>query len=467
MAKVETPLLGGRARLLGYGSQSEVDVAAVAETSDTATFVDPTRNTLGWDSRSLGGEWARPLNDRASLVVRAWSALGNANTAWIGPDSLERLSSHRRDDGLVAMLNVAALGGSTTAGARAQRIETAYSLQPSTPDGRSIAFDGVTPVSTVFLSHERSIATTADLALSFASAFAAGEAYYGPGAQLTWRAAPTLFVSGTVERRHQFGQSLRNTESVVSNIFPADLYVGSGTSGVPVASSDVGILALEHRPNGWSRLGAQGFVRDFESLALVAPTTADPYAIDGFAVGSGDAYGFSFEAGASGERYGFLASYAYQHVSLQYSDGAYAPNYGQTHAIEAGLVLTPVTSYSVRVGFQSLIGRRTTAALGAFEWEACNLLDGGCEFAGSPSEWSESLGGTALPAYYRLDLGVRKQWDVRLGGREGRLAVFGTMTNLLAQMNVMTVAVDPSTGRRSDVEMMPFSPLVVGIDWRF
>jgi hypothetical protein len=31
----------------------------------------------------------------------------------------------------------------------------------------------------------------------------------------------------------------------------------------------------------------------------------------------------------------------------------------------------------------------------------------------------------------------------------------------------MTVAVDPSTGRRSDVEMMPFSPLVVGIDWRF
>lgn len=467
IGKVESPLFGGRARLIGYGSQNEVDVSAAAETSDTASFVDPTRNTLGWDSRSLGGEWARPLNDSVALLFRAWTAFGNANTAWIGPDSLEHLSSNRRDDGLVAMIDVAALGGSTSTGARVQRIETAYSLQPSTSEGRSISFDGVTPVSTIFLEHERPIAATADIAVSFASAFAAGEVYYSPSAQLTWHAARSLFVSGTAARRHQFGQSLRNTESVVSNVFPADLYVGSGDSGVPVASSDVGILAVEHRPTAWSRIGAQAYLRDFESLALVAPYTADPYATDGFAVGSGDAYGFSFEAGASGERYGFIAGYAYQHVNLQYPDGTYAPNYGAMHAIEAGLVLSPVSSYSVRIGFQSMMGRRTTAALGAFEWEACNLLDGGCEFAGSPSEWSEALGGTTLPAYYRLDLGVRKQWDMKLGGREGRLALFGTLTNLLAQMNVLTVAVDPSTGERSTVEMMPFSPLVVGIDWRF
>jgi hypothetical protein len=56
---------------------------------------------------------------------------------------------------------------------------------------------------------------------------------------------------------------------------------------------------------------------------------------------------------------------------------------------------------------------------------------------------------------------------MKLGGREGRLALFGTLTNVLSQMNVLTVAVDPSTGERSTVEMMPFSPLVVGIDWRF
>jgi hypothetical protein len=114
-----------------------------------------------------------------------------------------------------------------------------------------------------------------------------------------------------------------------------------------------------------------------------------------------------------------------------------------------------------------MLGRRTTAALGSLEWEACNLIDQGCEFAGSPRAWSEPLGATTLPAYYRIDLGVRKQWQVRLGDREGRVAVFGTATNLLARQNVLTVTVDPSTGARSPVEMRPLSPLVVGIDWRF
>jgi hypothetical protein len=77
------------------------------------------------------------------------------------------------------------------------------------------------------------------------------------------------------------------------------------------------------------------------------------------------------------------------------------------------------------------------------------------------------LGATRLPAYYRLDLGVRRQWNVRIGEREGRLAVFGTATNLLARKNVLTVSVDPATGERGEIEMMPPSPLVVGIDWRF
>jgi hypothetical protein len=464
---VESPLLGGRVRFVGNESRNDIDVSAAAQTSDTATTFDPPRNTLGWDSRSLGGEWARPISASASLVVRAWSAFGNASTAWIGPDSLESLASNHREDGVVAMVDVSALGGTTTAGARVQRIETSYSLRPASSAGRSRSFDGVTPVSTVFLDHDRHVAPNVEVEASLASAYSAGTVYYSPSAQVGWRAAPTLFFSGSVARRHQFGQSLRNTESVVSNVFPADLYVGSGDSGIPVASSDIGIVAIEHRPTPWLRFGAQAYLRDFDALVLVAPHTAAPYATDGFVVGSGDAHGWSFEAGASGEHYGVLASYAYQRVELRYPDGGYAPNYGAAHTFEAGLVLSPISSYSVRLGFEGILGRRTTAALGSFEWEACNMLDGGCEFAGSPSEWSEGLGRTGLPAYYRLDLGVRKQWDMRLGGREGRLAVFGTATNLLSRVNVLTVAVDPATGERSKVEMVPLSPLVVGIDWRF
>ena len=464
LGKVESPLLGGRLRLIGYGSQSELDAAATLE-SDTST-VAPARNTLAWDSRSLGVEWRRPLRS-ASFVLRSWTAFGNSDAAWTVADSLEHLTSNRRDDGVVAMVELPAGGGNTTAGIRAQQIETSYALRPVSGEGDALVYSQHAPVTTVFLEHGRAVTTRGEAGLSLANSFAGGEGYFSPSAQLRWRLSRTLMLSGTAARRHQFGQSLRNPESIVSNIFPADLYVAAGSSGVPVASSNLAIVALEHRPNAWLRFGAQAYVRDFHGLALVAPRGADPFATDGFAEGSGDAHGFALEAGAASERYGIEASYGYQRVNLEYAGGHYIPEYGATHSIEAGLVVFPVPSYSVRLGFESAFGRRTTASVGALEWEACNLIDQGCEFVGSPSGWSEPLGYTQLPAYFRLDLGVRKQWRMKIGGRDGRLAAFGTATNLLARKNVLTVAVDPYTGARSQVEMRPLSPLVVGIDWRF
>jgi len=233
-----------------------------------------------------------------------------------------------------------------------------------------------------------------------------------------------------------------------------------------VARSDIGIVALEHRPNAWLRVGGQAWVRNFAGLALVAPRGAGPFAIDGYLPGTGRANGFALEAGASGGRYGVLASYGYQRVRLAYDGGGYVPGYGAVHSIEAGIVALPAPTVTIQLGYASVLGRRDTATLGTLEWESSNLLDGS-EFAGSPSAWSGALGGTGLPAYHRLDLGVRKRWPVKFAGRDGVVSAFGTVTNLLGRSNVLTFAVDPSTGSRNVLEMRPLSPLVVGIDWRF
>jgi hypothetical protein len=56
---------------------------------------------------------------------------------------------------------------------------------------------------------------------------------------------------------------------------------------------------------------------------------------------------------------------------------------------------------------------------------------------------------------------------LKLGGKDVELALFGTVTNLLARRNVLAEAIDPVTGERSDIEMRPLAPLVVGLDWRF
>jgi hypothetical protein len=461
IAKTESPLFGGKLQLTGFGSRNHIDVASTGETGDTLAG-DPARNMFGWNSASAGAEWSRPLGVRA-LTLRAWLARGDVDATWSGADSVARIGSERRESGAVATMRTPMAGGFTSFGVRFQQMTSAYRYTPENRD--AYALDVATPVSTVFLEHARDLHATVTLAVSLAETFALGDDYLSPTAQLRWQAAPSLSFTGTAARRHQFGQSMRNAESVVSNVFPADIYLGAGEGGVPVAKSNIGILALESRPAAWLRLGAQGYVRDFAGLALVAPTSADPFATAGFAEGSGRANGVALEMGAARGQLGFLAGYGYQDVRLQHDGGGYVPGYGAVHSLEAGVTFSPAAGYSIRLGYESVMGRRTTPALGELEYEAVNLIDQGGEFGGSPT--SGEPGGATLPAYHRLDLGVRKTWHTRFGNRDGVLAAFGTVSNIMSRDNVLTFAVDPASGTRTPVGMRPFSPLVVGIDWQF
>ena len=161
-----------------------------------------------------------------------------------------------------------------------------------------------------------------------------------------------------------------------------------------------------------------------------------------------------------------LASYGWQRVRLHYADSTYRPSYGASHGFEVGGVVFPSATSSVRVAFTGAFGREATGVIGVFEWEACNLLDRGCEFGGSPQA-SSQLGGTRLPGYLRLDIGVRQHWHFTLGSRDVMLALYGTLTNLLGRTNVLTIATDPATGQRTAIAMRPRAPLVLGLDWRF
>jgi hypothetical protein len=460
LAKAESPLFDGRLRLLGYGSRNHVETAAGG--GDDSSTVAPARNAFGWRSASLGAEWSRAFENR-TFTLRAWFARGDVDAEWSGADSLARVASNRREGGAVAMLAAPMAGGRSTLGVRFQQMGGSYEYRAPARD--SYALDAATPVTTAFVEHARDVFATATIDVSLASAFALGEAYLSPTAQLRWRPSSSFTLTSTAARRHQFGQSLRNPESVISNVFPADLHVVAGEDGVPVATSRIGILAAEHRPAAWLRVAAQVYARDFTGLALVAPRSTDPFATTGFVEGGGRAFGAAFEAGATSARLGLVASYGYQDVRLDDSGDGYVPGYGAAHALEAGVTLVPARGYSVRLGYESIMGRRGTSALGDLEYEAVNLLDRGGEFGGSPS--SGALGATPLPAYHRLDLGVRKSWPTRLADRDGVLAVFGTVSNLMSRSNVLTFTVDPATGASEPITMRPLSPVVVGIDWQF
>jgi hypothetical protein len=166
-------------------------------------------------------------------------------------------------------------------------------------------------------------------------------------------------------------------------------------------------------------------------------------------------------------RFSVVANYGIQRTRIGEGDSSYVPHFAPTHLFEGGVTVFPSATLSIRVGASGAAGRRTTIFTGALEWEACNLLDQGCEFGGSPHYGQDPLGGAALPTYFRVDASLRKHWHIRLAGRETMIALFGTVTNVFAGHNLLTYARTPGSGVLQAIEMRPLSPLVVGVDWRF
>ncbi len=461
LVTLRAPALGGGLRLLLYDNGNELDAAARAG----AELPDATpRNRFEWHGRSVGGEWRREWPG-AAIRVRGWSATLESEAAWAAIAGPLALASSRRDIGVLAAVERRSGSGGTEAGVRLERIGTTYQVTP-TSAGPGWGLEGTTPVGAVFARHTRALGPVVRLELAGTAATAAGHPFLDPSVRIRWRLSSRLTATADVLRRHQYAQSLRNPESVVGNVFPPDLSVGSGAGG-PVARSDQSVLALEVRPSPGVRLGAEAWARTFDGLLLVAPMAAEPFATGGFVVAGGRAHGFSLDVSMSAARYAFVAGYGFQWERLGRRPGEYVPEFATAHLLETGVLFFPTATSSIRLGVTAGAGRRATTSSGAIEWESCNLLDKGCELGGSPHYDGAALGGTRLPPYLRVDLGLRQHWHLRMGGHDAVVAVFGTMTNLFGRINLLSYSRDPLTGVSAAVEMRPLAPLVVGLDWQY
>jgi hypothetical protein len=473
LGKLEGPALGGHLRLLAYESENEIDASAVAEGEAGSP---PPRNSFEWQSRSLGASWER-TGAAWGLRVQAWSAESQAGSVWRAEAGRSDMSSRRSDEGAVLLLELLSAteevrsrpsppAARTTFGVRGQRIRTFYTIEPGRAAILGSRSHSSTPLVAAFLEHRRSVGSV-QAGAGATLARTTQDLRFAPRADLRWRSSERLTMSASYARLHQYAQSLRNPESVVGNIFPADLYVGAGEPDVPVAESDLGVVAADFRPTPGVRASVQAWARAFDGLLLVAPAEGQPFATGRFVIGTGSASGVAVDLSVAAARYGAVASYGWQRVRFAHEGGDYVPDHGASHLLEAGVIVFPSATWQARVGAAAALGRRSTAVAGGLEWEACNLLDEGCEFGGSPTHEGEPVGGQPLPAYMRVDVGARKHWHARIVGRDALLALFGTVTNVFARRNVLTYVTDPLTGEKTPVEMRPFSPLVLGVDWRF
>ena len=413
----------------------------------------------------MSGEWRRSRSE-ATIRIQGWSAEADASSTWAAQAGPVELISVRRDLGLLASFERRSAGSVTRTGVRAEASRTAYQVA-SGSGGEPVDLRARTPVVAVFAEHAAPIGSGFDLSLAASVGAAAGSLRLAPRADLSWKSGEYLQVTGSYSRSYQSAQSLRNAESVVSTIFPVDLYIGSGAPGVPTARSDLAALEADFRPAAGVQLRAQAYLRAFRGLLLVAPGEGEPFLTGTATAGAGMSRGASIDAVWSTRSLRLVAGYGAQRVRRSYGAASYAPDYGTSHLLEGGLTLFPAGSFSLRLGGAAALGRRTTLVSGALTSESCNLLDRGCEFGGSPNHSGQSLGGVALPGYFRLDLGARKHWSVKVRGRSAQVALFASVTNLSNRKNILTYSRNLPGGPLIPIELRPIAPLLVGLDWKF
>jgi len=464
LAKLEVPALGGRLKLLGYHGVNEIGTAAATE-AEVEPRPQPRNNTFEWQSRSLGFEWSRAFPG-TKIRLLGWSAAGDAESIWTGRVSRLNMTADRRDEGLLVVANRTFVRSSVNAGGRFERSRSSYVVHFDSGGINPFGFTGREPFATLFAHYAAAMGKRAHVRIGSSVTSAAGSLHTSPQAEVRWTHSSRLTSSASYARVHQFAQSLRNPESVTAGVFPADLFASAGSPGIPVARSDVGVVATTYRPTADTRIAVQAWQRGLDNVVIVAPFDDEPFATKPFGIGRGTSRGASFEASVASTRYGITASYGIQRV--RYSSGSldYVPDHGPTHLFEGGVIFFPSATFSVRVGVAHSAGRRTTAVGGSFEWEACNLLDRGCEFSGSPRANGEPLGEQYLPPYLRFDIGARKHWHADVAGRDATITLFAALTNVFDRKNVLTYARVPATGTLSPIDMRPRAPLVVGMEWR-
>jgi len=296
--------------------------------------------------------------------------------------------------------------------------------------------------------------------------------HVGVEPRVSLRFAPTSSLAFGVgfARTHQFVQSLRNEESLLDAVAGIALPVlaGSryGSLEVPAARSDQFIATADARLSGSLSLSANAYARRETGAVLVAPTTSQPFALTRFAVGIVRARGMSLSLTREGERISGELGYSLGSAIDRGAGIAYSPSYDAAQAISAAMGVRVATATTLRIAASAHSGTPTSVIADPVEWTPYTSSAGRGDLSGSPQHIVGALDGSRLPAYFRIDLGVRREWRLRAFGRESSLSTSAGLTNLFGRINALGV-VAPATSAPTTLLLMPRRSATFGLEWTY
>ncbi len=404
-----------------------------------------------------------------SAAVRGWYSSNSADAGWGG--SMGRLSLQNRVTSLGTGAHVAwrAGNGWYETGAGFENVGTVYRTGgTANPSAASAAATAFVPQWSAFVDGQWTLGPRWGLAAGLREVHVVGERpSLEPRVAVSFEPAPHVVLAAGYARLQQRTQSLRNDESLVDGVFGLPLLATARrTDGVPVGEADQVSASLRATPVRGLEITVDAYHRRLSGLALVAPVTGEPFAVAGVSVATGVASGLGVSARyRRGPLFG-TASYSVGTTVRIAGPARYHPGYGTAHqlAVAASWQADPATR--VQAAVWGAIGRPSSVTYGAYHWVPAPLSSGGGDLAGSPRRFLGALGSATLPSYWRVDLGVRREWRPTLVGRSAGFTAVLTVANIFNHANLLG-ATSQGSGGLAYAITLPARTIVAGLEWHY
>ena len=428
------------------------------------------RNAITWRSYSQGVTWSRTSSRGARLETAAWWAGSSADVSWLAAGNAEQLRSRLSETGLSARVAWPRADGGVSVGASLVRPSTQYDVAPlpgaapATASGFALAAAPV--VGSAF--GERLWRPSRALQLSAglrASTDFAGWAGLEPRFTAVLEPDGWTRLGIGIGRSHQVLQSAINDESPLGLLLGFDLPVAAGGGTLPVARADQVEALLERQVGAGLRFSVTGYVRRSSGLVLGAASTPGLFPRDSLVVGRGDASGVT--GAVDLVRGGFSGRAAVTVARDVRAVGAtrYDAGYGQGTSLAVDLGYRVFRDTRLQLRFQGGARQAASVVAPGFEFQALRGLDQSGELAGTPEILPGTLNAERLPAYARLDLGLRRDWRLPGIGQRAQLTTSISLTNVLGHQNTLGLVAGQDGGFRV-IRGVPRA-VALEVGWRF
>ena len=477
LGKATVQLGGGSLELLALGSSDHLAFESRVIPQST-TLIDnqwpgpaSTRNQFNWATGTQAAVWSADEGTRR-WQLRAWHSSFAGASTWARDSSPVQLANDWSSVGVGALTAWRWRGTELLAGAEAQRVHDGYRIAagPLAPHDTSLSQFALTsrvPLMSVFAQASREWAHRWMLVAGVREPIGASAwRQLEPRLALRFRASPRLAFTAGFARLNQQSQSLRNEESLLDGIVGVALPVTASRGGVPVGASDQVAVSMNASVAEGVELSLDGYLRWLDGLVLVAPATGQPFATGAFDVGSGVARGAGVSLSHHGERLVWSAGYSVENTTRRSGSQSYNPGFGIARSLNAAAALHVGRQTILRTVLWSASGRPSSVSLGAFDWAPAPLVHGAGNLAGSPQQLAGALGAAQLPAYWRLDVGIRREWQPAMLGSAATVAATLSIINVFNRTNSMALLQATAGATPQSIGLAPRS-LVLGLEWRY